>query len=195
MGEDDHDITVLLQDWRNGSKDAEAALVRRVYPLLRRLAAHRLRRSGTMSWQPTDLVGEAYSKLFEGQQANFQNRGHFLAIAARVMRRVVADHFRERHAHKRGGELQIVSLDQVDGDGVPAAGGLTDLMELDRALDALAEVDARGAEIVELRYFGGLTVPEVADVLEMSERTVKRSWQFARAWLHERLDPPAPAAS
>ncbi len=191
MNAADENITLLLQEWRNGTQGAEAALVNRIYPLLRKLAARRLQRSETMTWQPTDLVGEAYSKLFD-QQTDFQNRGHFFAIAARVMRRVVADHYRERHAWKRGEGVTFTSLSDAEVQGVEVARIETDLVEMDRLLDDLATIDKRSAEIVEMRYFAGLTVPEVAMVTGLSERTVKRSWQFARAWLHQRLDMPAP---
>jgi RNA polymerase sigma factor (TIGR02999 family) len=193
--DDPVDITDLLQRWRGGGgKDDELALFTRLYPLLRQLAAHRLRRSAPMTWQPTDLIGEAYARLFPGQRADFRNRQHFIAIAARVMRRVVADHFRERGADKRGGAQAPLSLDQLGAEAdVADVERLADLVEVDRLLDELSTVDARAAEIVELRYFAGLTVPEVGDVLDLSERTVKRSWQFARAWLHARLEPVAPA--
>lgn len=185
------DITRLLHEWRNGDRSAEDVLFARIYPLLRRLAARRLGSSGTMTWQPTDLVGEAYAKLFAEQRSGYADRRHFLAIAARVMRRVVADHFRERGAHKRGGGLETVSLDDLGGANDPAAPPLmVDLIEVDRMLDELAGIDERCARVVELRYFGGLSVPEVGEVMDLSERTVKRSWQFARAWLHQRLEPP-----
>ena len=187
------DITLLLRDWREGAAGAEAALVNRIYPVLRQLAARRLQRSEPMTWQPTDLVGEAYAKLF-GQQADFQNRQHFFAIAARVMRRVVADHYRERHAQKRGDGVHVTGLFDVDPNAVGASHDQADLVELDRVLNDLDTIDARGAEIVQLRYFAGLTVPEVASVLGISERTVKRSWQFARAWLHDRLGAAVPNA-
>lgn len=187
------EITDLLQRWREGGKAAEDALVERIYPLLRRLAAARLRGRGPITWQPTDLVGEAYAKLFVDQRAHYQDRHHFLAIAARVMRRVLADHYRERHAQKRGGELDTISLDDADArvDAPAAAPLLVDLIEVDRLLDELAGIDPRGAQIVEMRYFGGLSVPEVGAAMDLSERTVKRSWQFARAWLHQRLEPGA----
>lgn len=191
MIESSSDITLLLQRWRNGEKDAEAELIGRVYPLLHRLAAQRLRRSATMTWQPTELVNEVYFKLFEDQRAAFQNRAHFLAIAARVMRRVVADHFRERHAQKRGGDVAIVTLDDVDSESVAAPSAHVDFVELDGLLNQLAIIDPRCAEIVELRYFAGLTVPEIGTALGLSERTIKRSWQFARAWLHTRLSQHA----
>lgn len=190
--DDPRDITELLHGWRNGCKEDETALFTRIYPLLRQLAAQRLRRSGQITWQPTDLVGEAYARLFPGQRADFRNRQHFLAIAARVMRRVVADHFRERGAEKRGGLNAPVSLEQLGSESEAAeAPRIADLVEIDRLLDELAKIDGRAVEIVELRYFAGLSVPEVGAALDLSERTVKRSWQFARAWLHERLEPSA----
>lgn len=187
MTEPDSDITLLLRDWRAGKAGAEAALVNRIYPVLRALAARRLQRSETLSWQPTDLVGEAYARLFEVQKANFQNRGHFFAIAARVMRRVVADHYRERHARKRGDGVPLASLSDPNLHGIEVAQVQADLIEFDRLLDELAAIDARAAGIVEMRYFAGLTVTEVAEATGLSERTVKRSWQFARAWLHDRI--------
>jgi RNA polymerase sigma factor (TIGR02999 family) len=184
------DITGLLREWRDGKLGAEAALVNRIYPLLRKLAAHRLQRSETMTWQPTELVSEAYSRLFD-QHADFRNRGHFFAIAARVMRRVVADHYRERHAQKRGNGVAPASLSDPGIHGVEVEQIHADLVEVDRLLDELATIDQRSAQIVEMRYFAGLTIPEVADATGLSERTVKRSWQFARAWLHQRLDSRA----
>ena len=192
MNAADPDITLLLQEWREGKTGSEAALVERVYPVLRALAARRLQRSGTMTWQPTDLVGEAYARLFDQQKTAFQNRGHFFAIAARVMRRVVADHFRERNALKRGDGLAPISLDDPCVEAIEDGSTRVDLVELDRLLDEFATIDARGAEVVEMRYFAGLTVPEVAAATGVSERTVKRSWQFARAWLHDHLAPGEP---
>lgn len=181
------DITGLLQRWQQGEKDAESAVMAAIYPLLRRLASSRLRRSGTMTWQPTELIHEAYEKLLLKQRVDFQNRSHFMAIAARVMRRVVADHYRLRHAQKRGGEASMISLDDVLSEHAPHASTRVDLMDIDRLLNELGVIDARAAEIVELRYFAGMSVEEASDVLQLSERTVKRSWQFARAWLHGQL--------
>ncbi|MEO5558609.1 MAG: ECF-type sigma factor [Dokdonella sp.] len=187
MSTEEGDITGLLQRWQQGEKDAESAVMSAIYPLLRRLAASRLRRSGTMTWQPTELIHEAYEKLILKQRVDFQNRSHFMAIAAHVMRRVVADHYRLRHAQKRGGEASTVSLDDVLSEQTPNTSIRVDLMDIDRLLNELAAIDARAAEIVELRYFAGMSVEEASDVLQLSERTVKRSWQFARAWLHGQL--------
>jgi RNA polymerase sigma factor (TIGR02999 family) len=179
------DITLLLHRWQRGDADAEAELMASLYPLLHRLAVQRLRRSGAMTWQATELVNEIYVKLFEEQRVSYANRTHFLAIAARVMRRVVADHFRERAAQKRGGDVAMVSLDEA-GDAA-MAGATVDLVDLNRLLDELEQIDIRSAEVVELRYFAGLSVPETSVAMNLSERTVKRTWQFARAWLHNRL--------
>lgn len=179
------DITLLLKRWQHGDTDAEADLMACLYPLLHRLAVQRLRRSGAMTWQPTELVNEIYVKLFEEQRVSYANRTHFLAIAARVMRRVVADHFRERAASKRGGDVAIVSLDEA-GDAAMATTTI-DFVDLNRLLDELEQIDLRSAEVIELRYFAGLSVPETSVAMNLSERTVKRTWQFARAWLHNRL--------
>ncbi|MEO5625665.1 MAG: ECF-type sigma factor [Dokdonella sp.] len=187
MSTEEGDITGLLHRWQQGEKDAESAVMSAIYPLLRRLASSRLRRSGTMTWQPTELIHEAYEKLILKQRVDFQNRSHFMAIAAHVMRRVVADHYRLRHAQKRGGEVSTVSLDDVLSEQTPNTSIRVDLMDIDRLLNELAAIDARAAEIVELRYFAGMSVEEASDVLQLSERTVKRSWQFARAWLHGQL--------
>ena len=181
------DITQLLQRWQQGEKGAESTVMSAIYPLLRRLASSRLRRSGTMTWQPTELIHEAYEKLLHQQRVSFQNRSHFMAIAAHVMRRVVADHYRLRHAQKRGGEIATISLDDALAEQASHASVRIDLMDIDRLLGELEAIDSRAAEIVELRYFAGMSVEEASAVLQLSERTVKRSWQFARAWLHAQL--------
>lgn len=187
MSIEEGDITRLLQRWQGGEANAESAVMSAIYPLLRRLARSRLRRSGTMTWEPTELIHEAYEKLLHQQRVDFQNRSHFMAIAAQVMRRVVADHYRLRHAQKRGGELSMISLDDAHSEHGPHESVRVDLMDIDRLLNELGAIDARAAEIVELRYFAGMSVEEASDVLNLSERTVKRSWQFARAWLHAQL--------
>ena len=184
------EITLLLQRWQSGDKSAEAALMQAIYPLLHRLAAHRLRRDGAITWQATELVNEAYVKLLDQRRASFNDRTHFFAIAAHVMRRIVVDHFRERGAQKRGGDVALVSFDDIDTAAQPL-GETIDLVELDRLLTALERIDPRCAQVVELRYFAGLSVPETALALGQSERTIKRSWQFARTWLHTQLAPGA----
>lgn len=158
-----------------------------VYDELRRLAAAALRHERPdHTLQPTALVHEAYLRLADEPHARWENRSHFLAVAARAMRRILVDHARGRNAAKRGGGANHVPVDDVQ----PAAddGGLAlDLVMLDAALARLAALDLRQARIVELRFFGGLSVEETAEVVEASTRTVKRDWQVARAWLKREM--------
>jgi RNA polymerase sigma-70 factor, ECF subfamily len=183
-------VTALLQAWGRGDKDALEALVPLVERELHRLAAHQMRgeRPGH-TLQPTALVNEAYLRLVGVARIEWRNRAHFLAVAARTMRRVLIDLARAKGYQKRGGRPPKVSIDDVDV-AAPDAGH--DVVAVHEALDALAKQDARKAQVVELRFFGGLTVDETADVLDVSPETVHRDWTFARAWLLHRLDGDAP---
>jgi RNA polymerase sigma-70 factor (ECF subfamily) len=178
------EVTKLLIDWRDGNDEAASRLISIVYDELRRLASHYLARERPgHTLQPTALVHEAYLRLVEQKGANWQDRAHFFAVAAQTMRHLLVDHARARRTDKRGGDLQRVELDKVsvfetDSDEIVA---------LDEALTRLKERDACQAKVVELRYFGGLSVPEVAEVLGISERTVKREWSMAKAWLYGEL--------
>lgn len=156
-----------------------------VYDELRALATHYLASERIHhTLQPTALVHEAYIRLAKSKPVPVEGRAHFLAIAARVMRQVLVDHARKHRTAKRGGATpQVVLEDRRAEDGAPDI----DLVALDEALAALAEVDPRLCKLVELRYFGGLSTAEAADVLELSTRTVEREWSLARAWLHCRL--------
>ncbi|MGO1070477.1 ECF-type sigma factor [Lysobacter sp. CA199] len=183
------DITQLLQSWRDGDPDAETQLLEQIYPVLRRLAQQRLNRNGQLTLVATELANEAYFKLVEQRQATFQNRTHFYAIAAHVIRRLLVDHLRERSALKRGGDVLRVTL-QAGHDIAAAAPDLADALDLDRLLQRLERIHARAAKGVELRYFGGLTIEETAETIGVSLPTAKRDWQFARAWLHDQLSPP-----
>ena len=180
------DVTRLLQRWGDGDRAALDELVPLVYDRLRRLAHDRRRdeRSGH-SLNTTGLVHEAYLKLVDVRQARFQDRAHFLAMASRVMRRVLVDHARARLAEKRGGGADPVVLD----DDLPwlTEEGTASIMELDAALERLAAVDPRRSEIVEHRYFGGLSLEETAEAMDLSLATVKRDLRFARAWLAAEL--------
>ena len=178
-------ISRLIESVRNGDASAAAALTPLLYDELHRLAVYHMRneRAGH-TLQATALVNEAYLKLIDNREANWQNRAHFLAIASQAMRRVLIDHARSKRRVKRGGLQQKVSLEDV----VIAAEEQTyDLIELDSALDRLAKVDPRQSRIVELRFFGGLSVDQTAEVLHISPKTVKRDWAVARAWLHREL--------
>jgi RNA polymerase sigma-70 factor (ECF subfamily) len=177
------DVTQLLQRWQRGDEDALDELLRVIYPELRRVAARLLRRERAgHSLQPTALAHDVYLRLVDQRRVTWQNRAHFLAIAARLTRRVLVDHARRRAAWKRGLGMQPVPIDEVE---VPGPG--TDLVALDGALAELAALDPRQARVVELRFFGGLSIEETASVLNLSTGTVKRDWLTARLFLFDRL--------
>jgi RNA polymerase sigma factor (TIGR02999 family) len=188
-----HDVTALLRAWSRGDADAGDRLVPLVYDELRRRAARHLRRERREhTLRPTGLVHEAYLRLVDQRQAAWENRSQFYAVAARVMRRILVDHARRHRAHKRGGSRCRVSLDEVDG-AMPAAGADLDLIALEQALTELAALDPGKARVVELRFFGGLSLPETADALGVSQSTVSREWRMARAWLLRRITREAGA--
>jgi RNA polymerase sigma factor (TIGR02999 family) len=175
------DVTGLLRQWSDGDRQALDRLVPLVYEQLRRLAHQRLRREGP--YQPlntTALVHDAYLKLVDIRHSRFSDRAHFLAMASRVMRRLLVDHARARRALKRGGCLAEVELTESLSVSEPESGALADL---DEALQRLEAIDPRQGRIVEQRYFGGMSLEETAEALEVSLATVKRELRFARAWL------------
>lgn len=174
-------VTGLLRAWGAGDASALDALVPLVEAELRRLARrHMARERRDHTLQTTALVHEAFIRLVDAQSVNWQGRAHFFGIAARLMRRVLVDHARERHAAKRGGGGPDVPFE--DGMVVAAAPDL-DLLALDRALEALARVDERKCRVIDMRYFAGMTVEETADALNVSADTVKRDWRLAKLWL------------
>ena len=178
------DVTRVLNSWRDGDADAATRLMPIVYEELRRLARNYLRRErGDHTLQATALVHEAYLRLVEGN-VSWQSRAHFYGIAAKLMRRILVDHARSRKAEKRGGLLEKVVLDEAR-DLPPA--GAQDLVALDGALQDLTKSYPRKAEVVELKFFGGLEAKEIAEVLQISEKTVLRDWQFAKLWLCREL--------
>jgi len=180
-----HQITELLAEWREGKQSALDELYPLVYDELHRLARRymsRERKDHTL--QTTALINEAYVRLVDQKNVNWANRSHFFAISAQIMRRILIDHAR-RHAYaKRGGGAQQVSLEEVAAI-TPEQG--RELVRLDEALKSLAEQDPRRSQVVELRYFGGLNNEEIAVVLHVSENTVTRDWNMARAWLYQQL--------
>jgi RNA polymerase sigma factor (TIGR02999 family) len=181
------DVTHLLVAWSNGEPAAGGPLMDAVYGELRRLArASLLRERPDHSLQATGLVHEAYLKLVDQKRVRWQNRAHFFAVAAHVMRRLLVDHARARGAEKRGAAV-TVSLDAADIDVDARSVSQPDVLTLDRALEKLAAIDARQARLVELRYFGGLTIDEAAAVLDVAAITVKRDWALARTWLYREL--------
>jgi len=182
-----NDVTQLLKRWRKGSREAEAALMERVHGELRRLAAGYMRRERMgQTLQPTAVVNEAYMRLLPQRNVSWENRAHFFGIAAKMMRRVLVDHARRKKAIKRdAGPGEPVSVTNVPSPGREA--DQVDLLALNAALSALAELDPRQAEIVEMRYFAGLKVEEIAEVLEISPATVKREWSTAKMWLRHQM--------
>ncbi len=180
-----HEVTRLLQAWHGGDEDALAQLVPMVHDELRRIARRALRGESRRPLQTTELVHEAYLRLVGRREADWQGRGHFMAVAARVMRHLLVDAARRRDAQRHGGGARPVTLDAFVP--APAAGGGPELLDLDRALAALAALDPRKAKIVELRYFAGLTIEETAQALELSTMTVSREWTKARALLYGAL--------
>lgn len=182
---DSPDIARLLAEWTGRDPAARDRLVALVYEELRRAARHHLRRERpNHTLQTTALVNEVYLRLEGLERMQWRDRAHFFAMAATLMRRVLVDYARERGREKRGGGVSVTSFDDHDGAG-PAS--CSDVVALDEALAGLAEIDPRQARIVELRFFGGLSVEETADALDISAATVKREWASARAWLYLRI--------
>jgi RNA polymerase sigma factor (TIGR02999 family) len=178
-------VTRLLREWSRGDTGALEKLLPVVYAELRRVARRQLRRERIdHTLQPTALVNELYLRLVQQRSASWENRAHFFAVAAQLMRRILVDHARAQAAVKRGGSSPRLSLSGADDVDVEPA---LEVLAVDRALTRLAKLDADQARIVELRYFSGLTVEETAHVLGISPRTVKREWRLAKAWLYEQL--------
>lgn len=182
---DREDVTILLAELTKGNKEAAAKLISIVYDELRRLAGAYMRRERSdHTLQTTALVHEAYLKLVEQRSVNWRNRTHFFGIAAQAMRRILVDHARGHLREKRGGGLQAVPMDEAL---VFAPEQSEEFLKLDAALERLTKLDPRQGKIVELRFFGGLTVEQTADLLSISPMTVKRDWSMAKAWLHGEL--------
>jgi len=179
-----HEVTQLLKEWADGSHSALDALTPLVYGELRRLAASYMRNQAPgHTLQPTALVHEAFLRL-AGRAPDCENRSQFYGIAAHLMRQILVDHARTRQAVKRGGRFPALSLDE---ELIVSRERDADLVALDEALERLAAVDPRKARVVEMRFFGGLSVQESAEVLNVSEVTVRRDWQFAKTWLLREL--------
>jgi RNA polymerase sigma factor (TIGR02999 family) len=184
-------VTELLVRWRDGDREALEALMPLVYDELRRLAHYYLRQERSdHTLQSTALVHEAYLRLAGHNPPQWQNRAHFFGIAAHVMRQVLVEYARGRGAAKRGGSACRVTLDE--SIALPQQLDV-DVVELDRALTGLAELDAQQSRIVELRFFAGLTIEDTSEVLGISPATVKRDWITARAWLYRAMSGEAPA--
>jgi RNA polymerase sigma factor (TIGR02999 family) len=179
------EVTQLLSEYRRGSREALDRLLPVVYGELRAMAARYLRAErGDHTLEPTALVHEAYVRLVDQRDVEWRNRAHFLGVSAQIMRRLLVDHARTRGRRKRGSGLKV-SLDEVDAAAPDETD--VDLVALDAALERLATLSPQQSRIVELRYFGGSSIEETAEVLGVSTMTVKRGWAMARAWLHREL--------
>ncbi len=180
-----HEVTQLLKEWSNGDQAALDKLMPLVYGELRLMARRYMARQNPgHTLQTTALINEAYLKLVGQEEKHWQNRAHFFGVAAQAMRHILVDYARSRQYAKRGGGEQAVSLDEALTVSSERA---AELVALDDALEQLAKVDPRKCRVVELRFFGGLSVEETAEVLKVSEVTVMRDWSMAKAWLHREL--------
>lgn len=185
MEHDDHRMTELLLGWSDGDDESRAQLMDLVYQELRRIAGAQLRgerRDHTL--QATALVNEAYLRLIDQTRVQWRNRAHFFGIAAQLMRRILVDHARRQRAAKRGGGATVLAINEEVAAGLERD---FDLVALDDALAQLQAFDARAAQLVELRFFGGLTIEETSEVMQLSPATIKREWSTARAWLHREM--------
>ena len=182
-----HDVTRLLQAWSKGDQSALDRLMPLVYSELHRLAHYYMScEAGAPLLQTTALVNEAYLRLIDASRVTWQNRAHFFAVSAQLMRRILVDYARARQRHKRGSGMAPSSLDEAL---TISAEPSMDLVALDEALDALAAINPRQSHMVELRFFGGLTVEETAEVLKVSPKTVLRDWKLSKAWLLRAMSP------
>ncbi|MEP7212391.1 MAG: sigma-70 family RNA polymerase sigma factor [Acidobacteriota bacterium] len=186
MSQEPQEITQMLLELTDGNEEVVNQILPHIYDELRRLASSYLRRErSNHTLQPTALVHEAYMKLIDQSRVKWQNRAHFFGIAAQVMRRILMDHARKHTAEKRGGDAELLPIEEeiliVSHDKS------AELIALDDALQQLAEMDERKARIVELRYFGGLSIEETAEVLRVSVPTVNREWRMAKAWLYSEI--------
>ena len=185
MAQNSHEVTQLLIEWSNGDKAALDKLMPLIYEELRRLAHHYMRRERPgHTLQTTALVDEAYVRLVNRQRVHWQNRAHFFAIAAHLMRTILVDHARSHAYAKRGGGARKVPLDEAM---VISQERAAEVVALDDALEQLTRIDPRQSRIVEMRFFAGLTIEETAEVLSLSPATIKREWSTAKAWLYHEL--------
>jgi RNA polymerase sigma factor (TIGR02999 family) len=181
-----HEVTQLLRAWRDGDPTALEQLMPLVYDELHRLAKRYMHRErGLQTLQTTALIHEAYLRLMDQQEAQWQNRAHFFAVAATLMRRILVDHARARQFQKRGGDTQRVTFDEALAVSDERA---AEVVALDEALTALAQFDERKSRMVELRFFGGLSIAETAEVLGVSPGTVMRDWTLAKTWLQHEIN-------
>jgi RNA polymerase sigma-70 factor (ECF subfamily) len=180
-----HSVTKLLEQWNNGDRDALDKLMPLIYDELRKMAGRYMRQQNPgHTLQTTALIHEAYLRMVKQKEKHFQNRAHFFGVAAQAMRQILVDYARARHTAKRGGGTRPVSLEEA---AIVSSERVAELVAFDDALKELEELSKRQSRVVELRYFGGLSIEETATVLEVSPETVMRDWNMAKAWLHRAL--------
>lgn len=185
MAASQHEVTELLRQWRSGDKEALDKLTPLVYDQLHRLAHRYISRERPgHTLQTTALVNEAYLRLVEQKDVDWESRAHFFAVSAQVMRHILVDYARQHASAKRGGEFQRLGIDE---QAIVSRERAAELVALDEAMRALHEIHPRRSKVVELRYFGGLNNKEAAEALKVSETTIERDWRFARAWLYREL--------
>lgn len=180
----DNDITGLLQAWQDGDTDARDSVFSIVYPDLRRIAHRQMGMGGSPTFQPTEIVHESFIRLTQNTSWTWRCRAQFFALAAQLVRQVLVDHLRHKGSLKRGSAFFRAD---IEIEQLAAVNGQVDLLALDDAIRQLAQFDSLAAQIVEMRYFGGLTIPEVATVIATSPSTISRRWEVARVWLHREL--------
>jgi RNA polymerase sigma factor (TIGR02999 family) len=185
-------ITQLLVQWKNGDRSVEGALISEVYPILRSVAASQARKMGAqITLSSTELAHEAYIRLQRQQAVDWQNRDQFYAIAATVVRRVLIDYLRERHADKRAGGKVMIALDDARSEELSQPSEIVDWIALDQALTKLQVLDADVARVVELKLFSVLNADQIAEACQSSIATVGRQWRFAKSWLSKELNAPS----
>lgn len=180
---DSQEIDGLLQAWSKGNPQIENQLIDLLYPHIHRIAHFQIKSNSASSLQTTELVNEAFIRIYDQKTVSWKNKDHFLAIASRVIRRVVVDRYRAELSQKRGGLEQHVTLDRVKELIENPSSTEMNWVELDELLLELAKIDAEAAKVVEYKIFGGMTIPEMSHVMGVSDSTVSRNWQFARSWL------------
>ena len=183
-----HDITQLLQQWSEGNREAEIDLIKLLYPMLRQMARSNSKRNGHAdALQTTEILNEAFIRLKTKQVIDWENRKHFFAMSARIIRNILVDEYRTRMSLKRGGDKIFVTLDEISDENND--GTEINWLEIDQLIERLRDLDPKAAEVIELRYFAGLTVAEIAEYQQVSVSTTERLWRFAKSWLHMQLSP------
>ncbi len=182
------DITEWIERWRRDESGGEAELIRRIYPVVRAIAQQQIGRVGAaVTMQATELAHDALIELARKRGVELQDRKHLFGVVAKIIRCTLIDYLRERGAQKRGGGVDRIPIDDVLEDELPAAEANEEWIALDQALNELAAIEPRQVELIELRYFAGLSIEDAADALDMSLSSAVRSWRFARAWLADRI--------